>query len=95
MGEEFAEIVYELLIGEGIPDADDPIVENMFAEGRTCDRFYGEVYDANRHLCERLGVEEDKDVETIIKALLDISRLLGEKMFLYGMRYQSGLLKKK
>ncbi len=95
MGEEFAETVYGLLTGEWTPGTGDPIVENMFADGRTCDRLYGEVYDANRRLYERLGVEEDKDVETIINALLDISRLLGKKMFLYGMMYQSGLLKKK
>ena len=95
MGEEFAEIVYGLLTGAWMPDTGDPIVENMFAEGRTCDRLYSEVYDANRHLCERLGVEEDKDVEAIINALLDISRLLGKKMFLYGMMYQSGQLKNK
>ncbi len=93
MNSEVVDTVYDLLIGESAPGAGNPIVENLFAEGRTCERLYGEVYDANLRLCEKLGVQEDEDVETIINSLLRISRLLGRKMFLYGMMYQSGQLK--
>ena len=81
--------IYELLTGECTPTANDPIVENMFAEGRTCDELYSNVYEANLRLCERLGVQEDADVELIIDAMMRISKLLGRKMFLYGVKYQS------
>ncbi|MBE6947917.1 MAG: hypothetical protein E7454_06700 [Ruminococcaceae bacterium] len=79
--------IYELLTGECAPTANDPIVENMFAEGRTCDELYSNVYEANLRLCERLGVQEDADVELIIDAMMRISKLLGRKMFSYGAKY--------
>ena len=94
MNTKFAETVYDLLTGECSPQMGDPVIENMFAEGRTCEQLYNDVYDANLRLCERLGVQEDQDVELIINSLLHISRLLGKKMFLYGVKYQSGDLKR-
>ena len=89
---QFADKIYDLLTGECSPTANDPIVENMFADGRTCEELYNSVYEANLRLCERLGVQEDTDVELIINSLLRISKLLGQKMFLYGVKYQSGQL---
>ncbi len=94
MNSRLVDIIYDLLTGERFPDANDPVVENMFAEGRTCEQLYNNVYEANVRLCERLGVQEDRDVELIINNLLHISRLLGKKMFLYGIKHQSGNLKK-
>ena len=88
MNTQFANIVYDLLSGERLPTEGDPIVENMFAEGRTCEELYNDVYDANLRLCERLGVQEDADVELIINNLLRISRLLGTKMFHYGTKHR-------
>ena len=84
--------VYDLLTGEDISAAELPDVENMFADGRTCEELYAAVYEANLRLCERLGVQEDPDVELIINSLLRISRLLSLKMFQYGSKYQSGQL---
>lgn len=94
MSEQLVDIVYDLLTGERFPFEGDPIVENMFAEGRTCEQLYNNVYEANMRLCERLGVQEDRDVELIINNLLHISRLLGKKMFLCGVTHQLGNLKK-
>ena len=87
--------VYDLLTGECSPTAKDPIVENMFAEGRTCEELYNDVYEANLRLCERLGVQEDADVELIINSLLRISKLLSRKMFQYGAKYHSEQLDEK
>ena len=94
MNTKFAETVYDLLTGESMPQIGDPIVENIFAEGCTCEQLYSHVYEANLRLCERLSVQEDPDVELIINNLLQISRLLGKKMFLYGMEYQAGNLER-
>ena len=90
MNIQFADKIYELLTGECSPRPNDPVVENMFAEGRTCEELYNNVYEANLRLCERLGVQEDADVELIIKSLLRISKLLGRKMFHYGAKYHTG-----
>ena len=93
MDSKIANKVYDLLTGEEVPVAGLPVVENMFADGRTCEELYTVVYEANLRLCERLGMQEDPDVELIINSLLRISRLLGLKMFQYGIKYQSGQLK--
>jgi plasmid maintenance system antidote protein VapI len=49
---------------------------------------YQEVFDANRRLCERLGVDEDKDIEHLINNMQDITKILAMKMFDYGMQVQ-------
>ena len=65
-----------------------PGVENLFEEGKKCALLYKEVYDAQRRLEKRLGVEMyDKDVETIIAALTDIQKELRFKMYLYGAKF--------
>ena len=93
MDSKIANKVYDLLTGEEVPVAGLSVVKNMFADGRTCEELYTAVYEANLRLCGRLGVQEDPDVELIINSLLRISRLLGLKMFQYGVKYQSGQLK--
>ena len=85
MGEDFAKRVYNTLNGQYIPTFCVPGVENAFAPGEKCMQLYGEVLDAYERLCNRLGVgEEDYDVEVIIDAFLDISEILGLKMYHYG-----------
>ncbi len=84
MREEFVDIVYDLLNGTRIRQPGDPEVENLFAIGRECEQLYGLVYDANLRLCQRLGVEEDADVETVINSLLRICELTGKRMYRYG-----------
>ena len=84
MKEKTVDIVYDLLIGTRIRQMDDPIVENLFAEGRECELLYSKVYDANIRLCQRLGVEEDLDVEIIIRSLLKICDLTAKRMYRYG-----------
>lgn len=87
MREEFADIVYDLLSGTRIQQPGDPEIENLFEIGRECEQLYTQVYDANLHLCQRLGVEEDTDVETIINALLRIGKLTGKRMYYYGAEF--------
>ena len=95
MNIQFADMIYDLLTGECDPGPNDPVVENMFAKGRACEELYNNVYEANLRLCERLGVQEDADVELIINSLLRISKLLGRKMFHYGAKYHAGPLSEK
>ena len=62
------EWIYETMIGEAVSEC--PGVADEFAPGAMCDRLYGEIYEANKRLCERLGVEDDEDVEIIINHFL-------------------------
>jgi hypothetical protein len=50
---------------------------------------YQEVYDANRRLCSRLGVDEDRDIENLISNMQEIAKILAMKMFDYGMQFQN------
>ena len=88
MHENYVNIVYDLLIGARIHQADDPLVENLFADGQECELLYSQVYDANLRLCQRLGVEEDSDVETIVSSLLKICELAAKRMYRYGAEFQ-------
>ena len=88
MNPYYIDIVYDLLNGTRIRQPNDPIVENLFAEGRECELLYSQVYDANIRLCQRLGVEEDADVEIIINSLLRICELTGKRMYRYGAEFE-------
>ncbi len=82
------ELLYEMangfLIDEMVPVEGGAIVENEFAEGSECCGLYEDVYRAKLSLCERLGENEDRDVETIIGSMERIARLLALKMYEYG-----------
>lgn len=88
MKENLMEEVYSTLQGQYSQGNGVPGVENLFGEGAFCMNLYKQVYDANQHLCERLGViDEDDDVELIISNLMDIERIVSKKMFEYGWKF--------
>lgn len=86
--EKRKQLIYELMIGaydlEQVQFQESKIVEDEFAEGKPCAELYRSVFEANRRLCERLGVDEDEDVETIINCMNDIAHILAMKMYDYG-----------
>lgn len=90
---EFKELIYDFMNGslnlEENQLVEGKYIKNEFAEGLFCNKKYEEVFYANRRLCERLGVEEDCDVEIIINNLLDIGKYLSMKMYDYGMFFSS------
>ena len=94
---KLVEEVYEAVIGAYSDEADYNIqnvqIENAFAEGELCSEAYKQVYEANRSLCERLGVDEDPDVDMIISRMFDITRAVGERMFAYGALYEKNNIK--
>ena len=61
-------------------------IEDEFAEGKECCLLYEGVYQAGQNLCERLGEDEDEDVETILNGMERITRLVSLKMYEYGRR---------
>jgi hypothetical protein len=90
--DELKERVYYLMNGfynlseHTIPGSE--IVSNEFADGQPCAELYQKAYDANRRICERLGVDEDSDVEELVNTLLDIAKILAKKMFDYGTKLE-------
>ena len=84
------EQIYDKMNGflaEGMISAPEGIViDDEFAEGKECCLLYEGVYQARRNLCERLGEDEDSDVEIILSGMERIARLLSLKMYEYGRR---------
>lgn len=84
MENKIAQMVYNRVMGyDEQPQAELPI-ENLFAEGAPCDTLYEEIYAANLRLCQRLGVEEDRDIQLILQRFEQINLLVAEKMFYYA-----------
>lgn len=88
MKDEFIDDVYDTLRGLTIPEARIEGVENAFAVGGKCERLYAQMLEAYERVCARLGAaDEDKDVEIIINALMEIEREISHKMYAYGARF--------
>lgn len=86
--EEFKKMVYDLMNGYLELDLctapEKELVVNEYAVGGKCEQLYDEVFAANRRVCQKLGVEEDSDVEMIICNLLNIGKHFSMKMYDYG-----------
>lgn len=85
---ELKDTIYEILLGESVEELTQNGVtmqiESVYQDGSECDKLYEAVYDANREICKKLGVDECKEVETIIANLNDIQRIVAMKMYDYG-----------
>lgn len=84
MQNDFVQDVYDTLCGHLIPEACVIGVENAFAPGEICDLCYEAAATARDRILQRLGVEEDADLNCIFDELTYIARELGLKMFVYG-----------
>lgn len=82
------EMIYDIMNGfidlESISEPIDIIVQNEFCNGRECEKILGKVYRSKCSLGERLGDDEDDDVEQIINGMDEITRILSFKMYEYG-----------
>lgn len=82
------EQIFEKMNGfltEGLLSLLEPCaIEDEFAEGKECCLLYEGVYQAGRNLCERLGEDEDSDVEIILNGMERINRLVSLRMYEYG-----------
>ena len=82
--------LYATLMGGIMKENAVPGVENLFEEGKPCEQWYSDMYEAYERLKHRLGdADEDKDVEMIINSLVLICGEVGEKMYHYGALFGS------
>ena len=89
MDTEFAEWIYDSVMGSLINECRYDEVENLFEEGKPCEILYGQMLDAYWRLCVRLGeaMGETDEGEIMINSLLAITKIVGIKMFQYGQRF--------
>lgn len=80
--------IYEILLGQSLyplkPNGLDLQIEDAFATGSECEELYEGVYNANREICKKLGVEESREVENMIWNLDAIQKIIAMKMYEYG-----------
>ncbi|MDD6023653.1 MAG: hypothetical protein PUC06_05365 [Oscillospiraceae bacterium] len=81
-------LIYELMIGmrcvEQFPFRLRRIIRDEFSDRSIGSTLYEDVYNANLRICERLGVEEDADIDILIDSMLQIAKHLSMQMFEYG-----------
>ena len=82
-----AERIYLSMLGELTEPV--PGVENAFAPGQPCEKLYQQIYDAKCRLCDRLGEEENEDLEAILDSFFEINRQMCLRMYRLGCLRQT------
>ena len=77
-----AEKIYLSMLGELTEPV--PGVQNAFAPGQPCAKLYRQIYEARCRLCERLGEEENDDLESIFDGFFEINRQMSLRMYRLG-----------
>ncbi|MBQ2997216.1 MAG: hypothetical protein IJE22_08315 [Oscillibacter sp.] len=77
-----AEKVYLSMLGELTEPM--PGVGNAFAPGQPCEKLYQQIYEAKCRLCDRLGEEENDDLESILDSFFEINRQMCIRMYRLG-----------
>ena len=91
--EQIYDMMNGFLVEEALFMPEGIVIEDEFAEGKECCLLYEGVYQAKQNLCERLGEDEDRDVEAILSGMERIARLLSLKMYEYGRREAEAVTK--
>ena len=80
-----AELVYLSMLGELVQPLEG--IPNAFAAGEPCQMLYQQIYEAKCRLCDRLGVDEDADLECILDCFSEINRELCLRMYHLGLEH--------
>ena len=81
---EKVEEIYASMVGELLEPLDG--IPDEYITGSYCDQLYREACAARARICQRLGVDEDPDLETIFDSFCDINTYLCRKMFEYSRK---------
>lgn len=82
------EMIYNIINGFYDSNAVS-IPENLkftdaFAEGTECSELANKMYQAKVNICEKLGEDEDVDLEIIFDSMEAIMKIISLKMYEYG-----------
>ena len=87
MGMKMIEQIYDTLTGNLVEEHQFPGIENAFSAGKPCDVLYSQVYSFYQQICEQENTKEQEAADGIINNMLEICRIIGFRMFEYGMQY--------
>lgn len=77
---QFYDEIYYSLIGEMAEDSALPWVPNAFSPGSECEQAYTRLLAARNRVNQKLGAEEDPDLEQMLQEMLTIQRILCKKV---------------
>lgn len=81
-------MIYDMMNGllacEGIVLPADIWVKDEFLRGSQCDELAERIYYAKVRIGERLGNEEDEDLEELSNCMEELMRIVAMKMYDYG-----------
>lgn len=82
------ELIYNFINGfydeNVVAPPDNMCLEDAFADGTECNKLLEKMYQAKLRLCEKIGVNEDVDVEIIFDSMEEIMKIISLKMYYYG-----------
>ena len=84
---DIVEDVYYSMLGELREEYSLPWVPNLAYSGGEFDRLYSQMLAGCQRICQRLGREEDEDVEAVRCACEQMQQLLCRQMFACGASY--------
>lgn len=73
---DFYDEIYYSLIGELTEEAALPWVPNAFAPGSECEQAYARLLSARDRVNNKLGTDEDPDLEQMLQEMLTIQYIL-------------------
>ena len=74
--------VYESMLGLLTEEYALPDVNNAFVPGSYCDRQYARMREAYERICQRLQVEEDRDLDVMVEAMEKIQKELCRRFYI-------------
>ena len=77
---QFYDEIYYSLVGEMAEDSALPWVPNAFSPGSECEQAYTRLLAARDRVNQKLGAEEDADLEQMLQEMLTLQRILCKKV---------------
>ena len=78
------DVIYDSMCGFLAEEYAVADVDNAFVPGSYCDRQYARMREAYERICQRMQVEEDRDLNIMVEAMEKIQRELCRRLFHYA-----------
>lgn len=88
-GELIYNIINDFYSDDTLPVSEDMNLKETFGEGSECSRLSEKMYQAKLNLCQKLGEEENAELEIIFDCMERIMKTVSLKMFECGTKQAS------
>ena len=85
-GEVIYNVINDFYTDNAFLVSEDMKLKEIFGEGSECSRLSEKMYQAKLNLCQKLGEEENAELETIFDCMERIMKTVSLKMFECGTK---------